>query len=104
MINASGGGALFGFGCTGCTRLTDTVVVVVVVPFVVARVDDAAGVVEIVTPPRLVPSGKPFVFATTVSMSPLPGMIPVDGVTVSHGSLTVATNDWPPSAGSSWIV
>src|SRR5260370_729226 len=78
MIRASGRGAEFDVGATGCTTLTLRVVVDDDEAFDV-YLPEALDVV-MVTPPRLVPSGRPAVLACTVSVRPPAGMTPVDGV------------------------
>src|SRR5205823_4391529 len=95
MISASGGGVFFDPGETGCTRLTFTVVD-----------DDVAFAPVLLDEPKrteiaavLVPTGRPSVFAVTVSTSVSEVVTPLAGVTVTHGSFAVAENGWPGCVG-----
>src|SRR3954454_13953925 len=102
MISASGGGVDLEVGETGWTTLTLNVVVLEVEALEERRRDgeDGGAVVMMVMPPRLVPRGRPAVLAVTVRVRPAGGTVPVDGVTVSQGSVGVAVKDWPARAGS----
>src|ERR1041385_1635169 len=86
MMRASGGGVFFEPGEIGWTRLTLTVVDVDV-EFAPMRLG-AAKSTEIAA--VLVPTGRPLVFAVTVSVSVLPVVVPLDGVTLTHGSFVGA--------------
>src|SRR5438105_2692109 len=86
MISASGGGAFFVVGETGCTRLTETVVVAGGVlpsaPMCDEPLDDPK---LTLTAPLLVPTGRPSVFAVTSRVVPPGATVPLEGETVSHG-------------------
>src|ERR1043165_9998952 len=97
MMSASGGGVFFEPGEIGWTRLTLTVVDVEV-EFVPMRLG-AAKSTEIAA--VLVPTGRPDVFAVTVSVSVLLVVVPLDGVTLTHGSFVVAENGRPAWVGMS---
>jgi hypothetical protein len=106
MISASGGGVLLGITAIGATLLVATVIVDV---GAAACVDGCPAFALFepnvsVMPPRLVPMGRPFGSATTVSVVPPLGTVPCDGVTVSHGWFGVAVKLWPASAASSGMV
>src|SRR4051794_5565847 len=88
MISASGGGPFLDVGETGCTRLTETVVVAGgLSPRGTMRECDApVGDANVTfTAPLLVPTGSPSVFAVTLRVVPSGATVPLDGETVSHG-------------------
>src|ERR1700686_5078801 len=96
MMSASGGGAFFAVGATGCTRLIETVVVDG--GFVSSATRPcwlAAAPKGTLTAPLLVPTGRPFGVAVTVSVVPSAGTVPLDGETVSHGWFVVAVKVSP---------
>src|SRR5438094_5646809 len=93
MMSASGGGPLFAFGATGCTRFTEIVVVddglvssATRLPFALPDADPNVTL----TAPLLVPTGRPSVFAVTFSVVPSAATVPLEGETVSHGWFVVA--------------
>ena len=80
MTSAFGGGVVLPDGATGVTRLID-IGVFVVVPFVVTfRV------------PVLAPGGSELGSAVTVTVVPVGGIVPDDGVTVRYGLSVTAVN------------
>src|SRR5258707_12063098 len=103
MISASGGGVLLGEGRVGVTRLTETVVVLVLVAWGVTRELLDSALVVMATPPTVVPIASWLVSTVMVRLMPPAGTIPEDGVTVMNDRFGVAVNDRPASDASSGI-
>src|SRR5262249_23529278 len=95
MISASGGGVFLAADTYGATRLTETCVVVV---FLSSAPSAPPAELLRATLPVVVPGGRPGVCATTLRISPPAGTLPLDGATVSHGTVGAAMKLRPASS------
>src|SRR5512140_2524860 len=77
MMSALAGGASFGVGCTGLTRLTETGTEAIVPP-----PDDVT-----FTVPVFDPNGSPVEVAVTVIVVPVGGSVPLEGDALRNGAV-----------------